>query len=260
MTAHINGIEMYYDVHGSGEPVLFVHGFPLSGRLWRSVIDPLRERYRLVVPDLRGFGRSGVGVEASIARYADDLVGLLDVLDEQRPVVVVGFSMGGYVAFEFHRRHQSRVRGLALVDTRAEPDDEAGKLDREEQAKRVLREGSGVVADAMVEVLFGKQASTELRETWRGVMSTAPREGVAAALRAMARRADSRPLLATIEVPTVVVVGEDDAVTPPATARCLHEAVAGSKLAVIPGAGHMTPVEQPQRFTQVLLEFLDSLD
>jgi pimeloyl-ACP methyl ester carboxylesterase len=123
----------------------------------------------------------------------------------------------------------------------------------------VLREGSGVVADAMVEVLFAPRAGRELRENWRGIMSSAPREGVAAALRAMAARADYRPLLGSVRVPTLVVVGEDDAVTPAVTARSIHQTVAGSRFEVVPGAGHMTPVEQPRHFVRVLSDFLDSL-
>ncbi len=259
MKAQVNGIELYYDAHGSGQPVLFIHGFPLSGRMWKDLVDPLRGRYRLIVPDLRGFGRSQVTAEASMAVCAEDLAGLLDALGEAGPAVIVGLSMGGYIAFEFFRRHRGRVRGLVLADTRAEPDTPEAARDREQSAQRVLSAGCAELADSMADKLFATDAPAALKSTWRGIMRATSPAGAAAALRAMARRADSRPTLASIDVPTLVVVGETDVLTPPSTARSIHQGVAGSRLEIIAGAGHMPPVEQPARFAAVLRAFLDSL-
>ncbi|MFQ5490761.1 MAG: alpha/beta fold hydrolase, partial [Phycisphaerae bacterium] len=235
------------------------HGFPLSGLLWAHLPEALADRYRLIVPDLHGLGRSSVTDEVTMAGFADDLSGLLDQLDQAEPVVVMGLSMGGYIAFEFFRRHQRRVRALILADTRAEPDAPEAARQRSETAQKVLAEGSGVVADAMAGKLFGPGASTELREQWRQIMASSDRQGVAAALRAMRDRADSRPTLGDIDVPTLVVVGQDDALTPLACAETIHRGIRGSRLEVVPGAGHMTPVEQPEQFRQIVGGFLDEL-
>lgn len=260
MKATINGIEMAYQVHGTGESVLLIHGYPLSGKLWEPLLEPMKDDYRLIVPDLRGFGESEASEEASMGQYADDLAALLDEIGEPAPVTVVGLSMGGYIAFEFYRRYPERVHALALVDTRAEADDEAGRQTRRRTAEQVLREGSAGVADDMASKLFGPNVSDELRTEWREIMAATPPQGIAAALRALAERPDSTEVLETINRPVLIVVGEEDRVTPPSLARKMHEAIAGSTLEIIAGAGHMTPVEQPQRFIAVLEQFLDGLD
>ncbi len=258
--AEVNGINLAFEQHGEGEPLLFVHGFPLSGRLWEHVIEPLRDDYKLIIPDLRGMGRSQASESASMATYADDLAGLLDALGESRPAVVVGLSMGGYLTFEFYRRHRERVRGLVLADTRCEADSPEKARDRAAMAERVRAEGGVVVADAMMDALFGPQASSELRDTWREIISSTRPQGIIAALAAMAESPDSTPTLAEIDVPTLIVVGEHDALTPPSAARTMHEGITGSRLEIIPHAGHMVPVEQPVAFSRVLREFLEGLD
>jgi pimeloyl-ACP methyl ester carboxylesterase len=246
--------------HGAGRPVLFVHGFPLSGRMWEHLVTPLSGAYRLIIPDLPGLGVSDVSAAISMAGYADVLSGLLEAVDERQPVALVGLSMGGYVAFEFYRRHRDRVRALVLADTRAKPDTEQARQDRERDARQVLRQGCAELGEAMLDKLFAPQASAQLRETWRRIMASSPPAGVAAALRAMAGRADSRPTLATIDVPTLIVVGEDDVLTPVIEAQTMHESIAGSRLVVVPGAGHLSPVEQPRPFAEALHKFLDSLE
>lgn len=259
MEALINGVHLRYEVHGEGEPVLLVHGFPLSRELWRPLIEPLREQYRLILPDLRGHGESEASAEMSMARYAEDLAALLDHLGERRPVVLVGLSMGGYIGFEFCRRHPERVRALVLANTRAQADSEEAARGRRETAEKALREGSGVVAEGMMGKLFAPDASGELRERWRGIMAATPAEGVAAALRAMAERPDSFDTLRRLDRPVLVVAGEEDAVIPVEDARRMQEAVRDARLEIISGAGHLTPVEQPERFVAALRGFLDTL-
>jgi 3-oxoadipate enol-lactonase len=258
--ATVNGIDLHYEDHGTGRPVLFIHGFPLSGRMWEHLVTPLSGTYRLIIPDLPGLGSSEASAETSMARYADVLVELLDALDEGRPVALVGLSMGGYVAFEFYRRHRRSVRALVLADTRAKPDTEQARQQREQDAQKVLRQGCAELAEAMLDKLFTPRASPQLRETWRGIMASSPPEGVAAALRAMAGRADSQPTLATIDVPALIIVGEDDVLTPVIEAQTMHEGIAGSRLVVVPGAGHLSPVEQPRLFAEALHKFLDSVE
>lgn len=259
MNALIDGLSLSFQIHGEGEPVLFIHGFPLSGELWMPTVQRLGGAYRSIVPDLRGHGASESSPEASMARYATDLALLLDHTGEIGPVTLVGLSMGGYIALEFCRRYPERVRALVLVDTRAGPDSEDAARGRYESAERALREGSGPIADRMVEKLFGPEASADLREEWRSIMSSTPPEGVAAALRAMAVRSDSFATLRTFEKPLLIVVGKDDVLTPPSEAQRMHEAVPGSRLEIVAGAGHMTPVEQPDHFAAVLRDFLAGL-
>ena len=257
--ATVGGIGMEYDVHGRGEPVLLVHGFPLSRRLWDPLVRELGGEYRLIVPDLRGHGGSEASGSATMRRYARDLVELLDHVGESRPVVVVGLSMGGYIAFELLRRHRERVRALVLANTRAGRDSPDAAAARLETADRVLREGSGVVADGMADRLFAPGAPDALRRRWHGIMAATDPVGVAAALRAMAARVDSRRLLRRVERPVLVVAGTDDAIIGAADARAMVEAAPRAKLRVVPGAGHMTPVEKPAEFAGIVRDFLAAL-
>jgi 3-oxoadipate enol-lactonase len=255
----VGGVRLRYDVSGSGEPLLLVHGFPLSRRMWQPLAERLGDDHLAIAPDLRGHGESEASESVSMARYADDLAALLDEIGERRPVVLVGLSMGGYVAFEFCRRHAARVRALVLVDTRAEADSEEAARGRRESADRALQSGSGDVAEAMAGKLFAAEAPAALRERWREQMAANPPEGVAAALRAMAVRPDSFDTLRGLSVPVMIVVGEEDAITPPSAAREMAAAAPGARLEIVPGAGHLTPVEQPDRFAELLRDFLSSL-
>lgn len=259
MEAMVNGVRLFHEVAGEGEPLLLVHGFPLSGQLWDGIVERLRGEFRLIVPDLRGLGRSEFAEPATLRDHADDLAALLDELGERRPVVVVGLSMGGYVAFEFVRRHRRRVRALVLVDSRAQPDTPEGVRGRHEMAERALREGSAAVADGMVDRLFAPSAPPALKEEWRARMAATPAAGAAAALLAMADRPDARPLLRRFARPTLVVVGAEDLITPPGEARTMAEAARAGRLVVVPGAGHMTPVERPDELAAALRDFVRSL-
>lgn len=242
---------------GAGPVVLLVHGFPLTGALWEPVARRLVDAgHRVLAPDLRGFGQSRGDPAQTLATHADDLVALLDALAIEGPVAWVGFSMGGYVALEAWRRHRGRVGALALVDTQAGADDEKGRAGRQALARRVEAEGSVVVADAMLPRLFGPAAAPDLAEEWRGRMRAADPAAVAAALRAMGARPDSRGDLPGIAVPVTVVVGAEDRITPPALARAMAGAIPGALLREVPGAGHMAPVEQPQAVAEALLEGL----
>jgi 3-oxoadipate enol-lactonase len=258
--ATINGVSLNYEVHGAGPSVLFIHGFPFSGKMWEPLIEPMSDEYRLIIPDLRGHGESEASEEASMGQYVEDLVALLDEVGVKEPVVVVGLSMGGYIAFEFFRRYPERIHALVLADTRPQADTEEAREGRYETASRVLEEGSQVVAESMVQKLFASATPESLRAAWREQMAATPPEGVAAALRAMAERPDSTETLEALNRPVLIVVGEEDSITPPADAERMHELIPGSDLEVVPNAGHMTPVEQPERFTAILLQFLDELD
>lgn len=253
------GIEMEVAVFGAGEPVLLLHGFPLRGEMWLPALEHLPQGFSYIVPDLRGHGQSAATDECTISDFADDLAALLELLDERRRIVVVGLSMGGYVALEFTRQYEACVRGLVLVDTRAEPDSQEAAKARLETAERVLREGTAVVANAMLEKLFAPEAPAPLRDYWKRIMLDTTPRGAAAALRAMASRPDSFPVLKSMTVPSLIVVGEKDVITPPDCALRMHEAAAQSELVILPGVGHMAPVESPRPFADALRRFLSRL-
>jgi pimeloyl-ACP methyl ester carboxylesterase len=252
----IDGRRMRCEIRGEGSPVLFVHGFPLSGRLWDGVVSRLQDRYRCIVPDLRGHGGSEASPSATMGDYADDLARLLDGIDEVRPVVLVGMSMGGYVTFEFCRRHPDRVAALALTNTRAGADSAEAARGRKETARKVLEEGSALVADAMVEKLFAPGVSRAMTEEWRGVMAATPPAGVAAALAAMAARPESYDTLAGLRRPVLIVAGAEDAIVPVEEAERMCAAARDARLLILPGTGHMTPVERPVELSAALGIFL----
>ena len=259
----LNGLDIAYEDVGTGPVVLLLHGFPLNGRMWSPVIPALSDAYRFIIPDLRGMGESEAPTPTSpptsMGDYADDAAALLDHLNIREPVVVAGLSMGGYIVFEFHRIHRSRVRALGLIDTRSEGDSPEAAKGRAEQANGVLAEGSHVVADGMKDKVFGPQVDPALKETWHRIMANTAPKGVAAALEALRNRTDFTPALGQIDLPTLIVVGEQDVITPPAGARAMHAAIRGSVLEVIPGAGHVPPLEQPAAFSRVMRQFLDGL-
>lgn len=257
MDVSIEGARMHVAVLGTGSPVLLVHGFPFSSSMWEPIARRLVEGgHKVLIPDLRGFGKS-TGVPATaLGTFTTDLLGLLDTLWVTGALPWVGFSMGGYVAFDAWRRRPDRIGALALVDTRAGADDDAARAGRAATAARVEREGSSVVADAMLPKLFAPAASASLRQVVHASMVAAAPAAVAGALRAMAARPDSTPTLPTIKVRTLVVVGAQDAITPPSDAELLAQGIPGARLRVVKDAGHLAPLEQPEAVAEALLEFL----
>lgn len=260
----LKDIRMAVEVQGAdGPPLLLLHGFPLDHRMWRDQIDALSARSQVIAPDLRGFGRTEIGNGAvTIERMADDLAGLLDELNITEPVVVAGFSMGGYVAFQFFRRYPDRVRGLVLCDTRALADSPEAAAGRRQTAAKVLDQGAGVTAEAMLPKMFSPQTAEtqpELVARTRRMMLSCPPAGIAAALNAMAARADARSLLPSIKVPTLVLVGELDAISSPAEMREMAEAIDGARYQVLPGAAHLTPMEKPAEVSAAIATFISGL-
>jgi pimeloyl-ACP methyl ester carboxylesterase len=256
----IAGADLYCQAHaGPGQPVLFVHGFPLCGEMWRPTVEQLGGRHRCFVPDLRGHGRSTATDSATIARFADDLAAVLDSYEESRPVVVVGLSLGGIIAFEFFRRHRARMRGLVLVCTRANAESPEGAARRETLARLALEHGSAPVAGTMIDNLFARVVDPGLRREWLDLMGRTDPRGIAATSRALATRPDSLATLKLIDVPTLVVAGDDDQITPVETLRQIHSGISGSRFEIVADAGHMVPVERPDRFAALLDEFLGSL-
>jgi pimeloyl-ACP methyl ester carboxylesterase len=257
---NVNGTELHYRDTGSGkEVVLLLHAFPLHSGMWSRQIAALAKRGRVIAPDYRGLGKSGVPTEASTMELlAQDVRALLQHVRVER-AAVVGLSMGGYLAFELYRQAPGLFRGLALCDTKAGADTEEGKANRETFAKTAIEKGLGWVADELVPKLLRPKPDPAAVKEVRGLVAEGTPAGVAAAQRGMARRPDSTPTLAAIACPTLVVVGEEDQLTPPAEAEKMAAGIRGAKLARIPGAGHLPNIESPEAFARALEELLAGL-
>lgn len=262
-SARVRGIEMFYDdTEGGGATLLLLHGFPLDRSIWRGQTEALGGEFRVVAPDLRGFGETPLGTDSvSIEGMAEDVAALLDELS-LGPVILGGLSMGGYVAFEFFRKFPERVRALVLADTRPQADNEEGRRTREETAQRALKEGMVPIVEAMLPKLLSPETAErggEVLEHVRAMILRMSPEGAAAALRAMAVRRDQTDLLPSIKVPTLIIVGSEDAITPLADSEAMNVKIEGSRLAVVEGAGHLSNVEQPEKFNRALVDFLRGL-
>lgn len=249
------------ELRGDGPALLLVHGFPLDHSLWAHQIATLKG-WRRIAPDLRGCGGSEASSGSySMAAYADDLVSLLDRLKVEK-AVVAGLSMGGYVAFEMLRRHAGRVHGLILVDTRAEADTVETRASRETLIGVARREGPGAVADRMLPRLLGRTTQRTQPHLVSQVREMAGRwsvAGMVGALGAMRDRPDSTPLLPALDVPTLVIVGEEDEVTPPALSRAMTSAIPSAAMTTIAAAGHLSALEAPSAVSRVMAEFLEAV-
>jgi len=255
----VNGVSLAVERRGSGPAILFVHGYPLDRTLWAHQLEHLDGWQRIAV-DLRGFGLSDApDLGYSLPTYADDLAALLDAL-QLDDVVLCALSMGGYVAFEFLRRYRERVKGLVLMDTRADADTPEARRARDHAIAVAREHGAAAIAESMMPRLLASDTlrrNPTLAEQVRAMVVATPVPGIAGALAAMRDRPDSTTMLGTLEgLPTLLVVGEQDEITPPAGHEAMAAAIPGAKLAVIPGAGHLPPLEAPETVTHVLAAFL----
>jgi 3-oxoadipate enol-lactonase len=258
----VNGVALAVDVKGDGPAVLFIHGYPLDRSIWTHQLAAL-DGWCRIAPDLRGSGQSDApDLGYSMDTYAADLVALLDLLGIER-VVLVGHSMGGYIAFEFLRRWRDRVRGLILVDSRAEADTPEGKKGRDTAAATARDQGAEAVADSMLAKMLGASTlagAPATVERVRGIMAAMPVAGMVGALGAMRDRPDSSAMLPELGgIPTLVIVGDEDEVIPPAQARAMADDIPGASLVVIRSAGHLPSMERPVETTDAILAFLEGL-
>jgi 3-oxoadipate enol-lactonase len=262
MRAQLGNIVLAYDAGGSGRPLLLVHGYPLNRTTWRPQLDKLTDAARVIAPDLRGHGESNIPDEPySVDRLADDLVELLDELGLAEPVVVGGLSMGGYVALAFYRRHQERVAGLILAATRAGADSEAGKANRDKAMALAREKGVGAIADSMLPKMLAPetyQSHPDLVQHVRHIMAETPLNGVIGDLTAMRDRPDSTELLGGILEPVLVLHGQEDQLIPPSEAEAAFARLPNARLALVPRAGHLVNLEQPEAFDAEVRTFLKS--
>jgi pimeloyl-ACP methyl ester carboxylesterase len=265
MLAEVNGVKLAFSVSGSGDAVvLLVHGFPLNRSMWEPQLGALRLVCRVIAPDVRGFGASEAGPPGPLTmeQHADDLAVLLDVLDVREPVIYCGLSMGGYIGFAMWRRHRQRIRAFVLADTRATPDTPEGRAGRFAMAERAELLGSSAPAvEAMMPRMFSPtlRPGTPQEVLVRAMMTSTSARAVADGARGMAARPDSLELLETIDVPTLVIVGEHDQLTPPTDSEALLARLPNARLERIDMAGHMSNLENPDQFNDVLLEFVRRL-
>lgn len=261
MITVINGIEMGYDDVGAGLPIVFIHAFPLNRTMWAPQVSALVERCRCIAVDLRGFGETALAEPVSMDQYADDVVAVMDKLGVER-AIVAGCSMGGYTAFALWRRHPERVRALVLADTKATADTDEARAKRVALIETARTQGSTAVANLQIASLIGKTARDKQPDTYdavhRMIAQTKP-EAIVAALEAMMHRPDSTPTLATITVPTLVIVGDEDVPTPVKDARALHQGIPGSRLEIVASAGHLANLERPAAFNHLMTEFVGAL-
>lgn len=267
-TIALSTVELAYDDRGAGRPVLLIHGFPLDHTMWSAQIDALAERCLVLAPDLRGFGESSLGNAdpergVSMEQYADDLAELLDALSIHEPVVLVGFSMGGYIAWQFVRKYAGRLRALVQCDTKAAADTDEARAGRLKIAESVAEWGAARVAQMMGPKLLAPQTfqtQPDVVAAVRRVVERTSPAAIAAAQRGMAARPDLTSFLPKIDVPTMVLVGAHDAISPPDEMRAIAQAIPRAEFVEIPDAGHMTTMENPAAVNQAVLSFLDRVD
>jgi pimeloyl-ACP methyl ester carboxylesterase len=255
-------VELFYEAQASGPPLVLLHPFPTNHRFWNSITPALAQRYRLIIPDVRGHGASGEGAgPATMQQHASDLLLLCDA-EQIKTAIFFGVSIGGYILFEFWRRSRERVRAVILCDTRAQADTPEGRAMRLKAAADVETNGPDEYLDGMVPKLLGESTRRnrpDLVREARAMMGEMSAAGIAAVLRGMAERPDSVATLKSIDVPTLLLVGEQDTLTPPADAELMQRNIKGSRLVRIPGAGHYAPFEQTEAVLGEVRKFLGSL-
>jgi len=242
-------------------PVLLIHGFPLSSALWDFQVDDLSDIARLIAPDLRGHGLSDpTQPPLGIGDYAADCARLLDHLGIEGPVVIAGLSMGGYVAFEICRSFPERVAGLILASTRAGADSAEGRANRDKAAGKAIAGGAEAIAADMLPKLLAPAAYEEnpdLVEFVSEMILQTSTDGLVGALTAMRDRPDSTPDLPGLDIPTLILHGEEDQLIPVAEAEVMRKGIPGAELVIVPEAGHLPNLEQPDIFNDAVREFLD---
>lgn len=261
--ADLDGIRIAYDDHGSADhaATLFLHGFPLSASMWSGQLA-LADRHRLIIPDLRGHGQSAVTEgTVTMATMADDMAKLLDTLNIET-VTVCGLSMGGYVAWEFWRRHRDRLAALILFDTRAVADTEEVRRGRQMMAAQVVSSGAEMAATSMLPKLMAKSTyehrSSTVDAVRQMILATDP-HGIAATQRGMSKRVDMTDSLSEIEVPTLVICGEEDSISPPDEMEGFANKMPNARFCRIEDAGHLAPLEQPASTNVFISDFLTNI-
>jgi pimeloyl-ACP methyl ester carboxylesterase len=248
---------------GKGRPVVLLHGYPMDHAIWDHQVESLSARFRVITPDMRGFGCSATNPgKITIEKWADSVAAMLDTLKIDEPIVLGGLSMGGYVAFQFFKSHRERLAGLILCDTRAAADTPEVAAGRLQTAARLERDGTWFLPEAMLSRLLAPatlDGRIDVVERLRRTMLAGDPFSYAATLRGLAERPDFTPLLPKIDCPTLLIVGRHDAISPVAEMTAIAQGIPKARLAVVEDAGHVTPLEAPEAVTQAMGGFLVGL-
>ena len=254
--------EIAYEVLGDGPPVIFLHPFPVDHKFWLPALQTLLARYRVVLPDLRGHGDSDIGDgPATMERHSADIARVMDDVQIGR-AAMVGVSIGGYALFEFWRRYRGRAAAFVLMDTKATIDTTEARRARLQSAAQVLERGTETFIDGLLLKLIGettRRTRPDLVEAARKMMLRMSPEDISQVQRGMAERPDSVAMLKTINVPPLIVTGDEDTVTPVAEAELMRQNISGSEMKIIAKAGHYAAFEQPEESGKMLRQFLDSV-
>ncbi|MBI5216475.1 MAG: alpha/beta fold hydrolase [Ignavibacteriae bacterium] len=260
VTNKIKGI-IAYETFGNPShlPIVFIHGFPFSKEMWKPQVDALKEKYFCITYDVRGHGKSEVGDgQYTIELFVDDLIDLLDAL-KLRDVVLVGLSMGGYIALRTIERHLERVRALVLCDTKSEADTNENKIKRASQINIIKAKGLKAFSEGFLKAVFDEQTfgtNPKAIELIRTIINTNPPIGICGTLIALAARTDTTESLSRINVPTLILIGEHDALTPPSASQAIQKKIPHSEMYIIPNAAHMSNLENSIVFNRHLISFL----
>jgi len=258
---NVAGQTISYTERGHGLPVVLVHGFPLDNRIWESQVAALSDKYRIIAPDLPGFGKSQPPKPFTMESFADSLHAFLTQI-KAVPCALAGLSMGGYMSFAYERKYPTDLKALILVDTKAEADTPEGKAGRNKMIETARTSGSPAIAAAMLPKMLSPQSQQtrpQLVQQAREIMEACPPQTIEYALAAMRDRNDFRDCCPSVAIPTLIIVGDADAITPPAVAESMNKSIPHSKLVIIKGAGHLSPMEQPEQVNQALRQFLTSV-
>jgi len=262
ITIQSGDAQISYEILGDGPPVVLLHPFPANHELWLPAAQQLVTRYRVILPDLRGHGESGVGEgPVTMAKHAADITRILDDAKVGR-AAFAGVSIGGSVLFEFWRRNRHRKSSLTLIDTKAAPDTPEGRASRLQSAADVLERGTEPFIESMLPKLLAettRHSRPDLVEAARKMMLKMSPEDISLVLKGMAERPDSIPTLKTITVPTLILVGDEDTLTPVADAELMKQNISGSQMKVIRRAGHYAVWEKPEETGMVLRQFMDAV-
>ena len=259
MQRFIDGISVYDYGDPGHVPIVFVHGFAFTAAMWDHQVAALSKDYYCITYDVRGLGRSEVGDgQYTLEMFVDDLFHIIDALELDRPIAI-GLSMGGYIVLRAVERRATRFRGLVLCDTKSEADDNAGRIARAQAISTVNRDGVRAYAPLLVSLCFSEDAQEKRPQLYHDALDQVARQnpqGVKGCVLAMAGRTDTTASLSNIDLPTLVVVGQNDRISPPALMRSMQEKIAGCELSVIADAGHMAPLENPVAVNHALERFL----
>lgn len=258
-----NGITMHFDDFGKGQtPIIFVHGFPFDKSSWAPQMAFMKKTQRVIAYDIRGFGTTTLGMaKPSMRVFADDLVKFMDNMGI-RKAIVCGLSMGGYILLNAVQRYPERFKGLILCDTQAIADTEEAEKKRYQTIQQIKTDGLTIFTEGTIKNVFcadSRANKKELVDTIKEIISKIHQETIIETLTALAERADMTASLKDITIPTLIICGKEDSMTPPNQAEALHSAIKNSTLQIIENAGHLSNLEQPDAFNKHLAGFMATL-